>query len=474
METAADILRPQPKQEEFLTSSADVCFFGGGAGSGKTYALLLESLYDIANPRFRSAIFRKTAPMVKQPGGLLDTSENIFPLLGAKLNATALEWRFPSGATLKFGTVELSQDRFNWYGAQIDLLCFDEVQEFDEETFWFLLSRNRSVSGAKCRVRATCNPVADGWLRHFLDWWINRDTGLPIPERSGKVRWFIRDGDSLVWGDSKQDLLNQFPDSLPKSCAFVPALVHDNKVLLALDPNYLGNLKALPLVERERLLNGNWNVRAAAGMFFRREWFSIVDQPPGEVIQRCRYWDRAASEKRSDNDPDASAGVLLSKDRQGIFCVEDVRKLFASPHVVEKAMRQCAEQDGHATTIGYMQDPGSAGVAEAQATARYLDGYVVKFGTATGSKETRAKPISAQCEAGNVTLLRAPWNEDFLRVLEAFPSGRHDDEVDALSGAHGMLSATGCAFSSADGFGVSVERDRPSPVLIGSYTLGAF
>ncbi len=95
-----DTLRPQPKQEQFLTSSADVAFFGGGAGSGKTYALLLESLYDISNPRFRSAIFRKTAPMVKQPGGLLDTSEGIFPLLGATLNTTALEWRFPTGAVL--------------------------------------------------------------------------------------------------------------------------------------------------------------------------------------------------------------------------------------------------------------------------------------------------------------------------------------------------------------------------------------
>ncbi len=89
--------------------------------------------------------------------------------------------------------------------------------------------------------------------------------------------------------------------------------------------------------------------------------------------------------------------------------------------------------------MGYMQDPGSAGVAEAQATARAPDGYCVKFSPATGDKETRAKPVSAQCEAGNIKLVRALWNAEFLRELENFPAAKHDDAVDALSGAHEVL-----------------------------------
>jgi phage terminase large subunit-like protein len=91
--------------------------------------------------------------------------------------------------------------------------------------------------------------------------------------------------------------------------------------------------------------------------------------------------------------------------------------------------------------IGYAQDPASAGVAEAQSTARFLDGFNVRFATATGSKEVRAKPISAQVEAGNVKLVRGLWNDEFLRILENFPTGKHDDEVDALSGAHALLCA---------------------------------
>jgi phage terminase large subunit-like protein len=124
--------------------------------------------------------------------------------------------------------------------------------------------------------------------------------------------------------------------------------VRDNKILLATDPDYLANLKALPLVDRERLLNGNWNVRASAGNYFRREWFSIVDSVPkdAQIVGRVRYWDRAATEKRTDNDPDATVGLLLSKDARGIYYAEHVLKLYATPHAVEQAMLNCAKADG--------------------------------------------------------------------------------------------------------------------------------
>jgi predicted phage terminase large subunit-like protein len=109
-------------------------------------------------------------------------------------------------------------------------------------------------------------------------------------------------------------------------------------------------------------------------------------------------------------------------------------------------MSRCAEQVGRETIIAYMQDPGSAGVAEAQATARALDGCNVRFRTASGDKETRAKPISAQCEAGNVKIVRGLWNDEFLRTLENFPAGKHDDEVDALSGAYETIGGRGAKF----------------------------
>ena len=254
------------------------------------------------------------------------------------------------------------------------------------------------------------------------------------------MRWFIRVNDEIIWADSKQELIQKYgSDYMPRSVGFFPANVRDNKILLEKDPAYLSTLKSLPYIERERLLNGNWNVRSSAGNYFRREWFKIIDSVPSNIAGRARFWDRAATEKRSDNDPDASVGLRMSKTSDGIYVVEDVQKLFATPLAVEQAMKRCARADGIATTIGYHQDPGSSGVHEAQSTARVLDGFYVKYSTATGDKEVRAKPISAQCEAGNLALVRAPWNESFIKILENFPVGRHDDEVDALSGCHALL-----------------------------------
>jgi predicted phage terminase large subunit-like protein len=438
-------LRPQPKQEKFLSSAADVAVYGGAAGSGKSFALLLEPCYDLENSQFRSVIFRRTIPMARQPGGLLDTSAQIYPLLGGVLNQSALEWRFASGATVKFAGMELEQDRFNWQGSQMALIAFDVLQEFAEAQFWFLFSRSRSMSGARTRIRATCNPDCDSWLRNFLAWWIDPDSGFPIASRSGVLRWFVRRDDQLFWADGRQELLTMFgADAEPKSVTFISANVHDNQILLETDRGYLANLKALPLVERERLLCGNWNIRPTAGNYFRREWFGTpLDCAPKDIIARCRFWDRAASEKKAGTDPDGTCGLLLGKTQQGLYVILDCVKLFATPHAVEKEMMRCAKHDGTETIIGYMQDPGSAGKYESTAASRALDGSIVKIipASGAGSKETRARPISSQCEAGNVRLVRGNWNEDFLREASGFPTLRHDDCVDALSGAHEILSS---------------------------------
>lgn len=448
METKTE-LRPQPgKQEAFLKSAADIAIFGGAAGGGKSYSLLLEALYHVDNPQFRAVCFRRTIPQIKLQGGLWDTSEQLYAPLGATANQSLLEWRFPSGAVVRFAGMENEKDRFNWQGSQIPLIAFDELTQFTEDQFWYLLSRNRSMSSVRGYIRATCNPDPDSFVRRLIAWWIDDDTGLAIQARSGVLRWFVRAGDELHWADTSQELVDLFgPESVPKSLTFISSSVHDNRILLEKDPGYLANLKSLSLVDRARLLDGNWNMRSTAGNYFKREWFGIVDAAPAGVVSRCRFWDRAATEKRPGNDPDATVGLLLSKDRAGIYYVENVVKLFASPHKVETVMRTCAEHEGRGVNVGFMQDPGSAGVMEAQATARALDGFNVRFATATGSKEVRAKPISAQAEAGNVKLVRGLWNDEFLRVLENFPAAKHDDEVDALSGAHELLAKPSGAFT---------------------------
>jgi len=83
---------------------------------------------------------------------------------------------------------------------------------------------------------------------------------------------------------------------------FLPAKVFDNPALLQVNPEYLAWLLSLPRLERERLLNGNWKIRPAAGLYFKREWCAVADEVPAD-LDVVRYWDLAATEKTEFNDP---------------------------------------------------------------------------------------------------------------------------------------------------------------------------
>jgi predicted phage terminase large subunit-like protein len=132
-------------------------------------------------------------------------------------------------------------------------------------------------------------------------------------------------------------------------------------------------------------------------------------------------------------------GLRLLRADQGAYYVEDVVRFRGTPAEVERAVLSTATQDGRNMLIGLEQDPGQAGLAEVQSYYRLLEGYNVRAFPASGDKVTRSKPVSAQVEAGNVKLLRGVWNSAFLNELEGFPQGRHDDQVDALSGAFNVL-----------------------------------
>jgi len=322
------------------------------------------------------------------------------------------------------------------------LLLFDELTHFSRAQFFYLLSRNRSTCGIKPYIRATTNPDAESWVAEFISWWINQDTGYPIAERSGAVRWFARVGDVLQWADSKEELRERFLECEPKSVTFIPAKLEDNTIPVNADPGYRANLMALPLVERERLLGGNWKIRPSSGMYFRRSWTQLVDAVPiGTSF--VRGWDLAATRKTEANDPDWTAGCKIGRMPDGRFIVADHRRMRGTPQEVEKELRFTAEADGREVRISLPQDPGQAGKAQAQALTRLLEGFTVRTAPVTGDKVTRFGPFSAQAEAGNVVVLRAAWNEDWFSQLEGFPESAHDDDADATSEAFNSLAGPG-------------------------------
>ena len=104
------VIKPQPgAQTRFLESEADIALYGGEAGSGKTWALLLEVLRHVHNPFFGSVIFRRTFPQIESEGGLWDKAGELYPLVDAKPNRGNMYWRFPAGCGYRLPTYSTSR-----------------------------------------------------------------------------------------------------------------------------------------------------------------------------------------------------------------------------------------------------------------------------------------------------------------------------------------------------------------------------
>lgn len=352
---------------------------------------------------------------------------------------------------ITFAHIERDEDLSSWQGSQLAMIGFDELCHFTKKIFFYMLSRNRSTCGVKPFVRATCNPDADSWVSEFIEWWIDQDTGYPIPERSGKIRWFIQRDDVIYWADNKEELWRDFEliteeeRAEPKSVTFIASSVYDNKVLLKTNPSYLANLKALPTIDRERLLMGNWKIKAKAGLYFKREQVEVINEAPKDITWVCRAWDIAATGEKGTGDPDYTAGVLMGLRKDKTVVVLDVINRRVKAGDVERLVKNTADSDkakyGSRYRIRIPQDPGSSGKILAGNFVKMLAGYAVRALPVTGSKEVRATPFAAYWQHGNVQVLRGEWNEAYFSQLESFPSGKHDDMVDASSDAYNELTS---------------------------------
>lgn len=440
-----------------MATPASVCVYGGAAGGGKTFGLLLSALRYKNVPGFGCTIFRKNFNQIFAQGGLWDESMQIYQgIRGASPKFARGQWLFcnDEGQTISkvtFAHIEKDEDVHKWQGSQICFLGFDELTHFSEKTFFYMLSRNRSACGVEPFVRATCNPDANSWVAKFIEWWIDQDTGYPIPERSGKIRWFIRRDEVLYWANTRQELWKQFDlktdeeRSEPRSVTFIMSKLSDNKELLRVNPGYLSNLKALSQIERERLLYGNWKIKAAAGLYFKRSQLGeILSSVPADVIQWVRCWDLAATEKDDKGDPAYTAGVLMGKRKNGRYVIADVVNKQMAASDVRKTIKLTAQSDRAAykrVRVRLPQDPGQAGKEQAESYIKFLAGFDVTTVAESGTKEARAEPMAAQWQAGNFDLVYGPWNEEYLLQLENFPDGKFKDMVDASANGFAEIEA---------------------------------
>ncbi len=237
-------------------SQADILFYGGAAGGGKTDLLL--GLAHTAHDR--SIIFRREYPQLM---GIQTRAKEMFRGRG-RYNGQDHLWTLEDGREIEFGACQLLGDEQKYQGRPHSLKAFDEITHFLEPQFRFLCGWLRSTTpGQRCRVVAAGNPPTDPegeWVVQFFRPWL--DETHPNPALPGELRWFTTldgvevevDGPEPFWHTPKdgggRELIR------PMSRTFIPARVEDNRYLMR--TNYKANLQALPEPLRSKMLSGDF------------------------------------------------------------------------------------------------------------------------------------------------------------------------------------------------------------------------
>ncbi len=197
------------------------------------------------------------------------------------------------------------------------------------------------------------------------------------------------------------------------------------------------------VVDRDKKVMGDY---AVAGQFqqrpapksggeFQTDMITTVDAVPHGAVMWCRGWDLGAT-----TTGDYTVGAKLGKLADGRFIVAHVKRDKLKSHERDALMKATADNDGRGSVKQSIpQDPGQAGKSQVLAFATLLAGHSLEFSTESGDKVVRATPFASQVNAGNVVMLKGPWNKDFIDELQLFPNGSYDDQVDAASRAFNCL-----------------------------------
>lgn len=435
-------------QELFIHSDADITIASGSAGSSKSYSILLRFLRFINDPNTRGIIFRRTLTQIETQGGLWEEAIALYSKIDKKLKVRLRDKKliFSNGASLKFSHYENEAAKEKFKGLQADFIGFDEATEFTEEMITYVIGRNRNTKvNHKCTVCMATNPHCDSFLKDWVWGWLDPETGIPDPEKRGKIRYFAKDeAGNMIWYETREEaeaIYGTAEDNGVMSVMVIGSTCLDNPFI---PPSYITQLKNQSRVERDRLLYGSWTAKEEKSGYFKQNWLQAVTYLNGRAVARTRAWDLASSiPSETYKNPDWTAGVLMSKDKDKIYTIEHVTRFRDRFMGVEQKIIEQAYEDGFNTTIIIPEDVGASASSYARSLQAKLaeHGFKVRLVKPKTDKVTRFGAFAAISEAGHVRYVEGEWNKAYFNELEIFDGSRKnkDDQVDATSDAFNYL-----------------------------------
>lgn len=391
------IIRPQPLQEKFLSSSADIVLFGGAAGGGKTWAIVMDSTRGIKIPDFRATIIRKSYAQIFESGALWDEAKKLYlPLDAQPFKTPKPRFLFPSGAEINFKHSSREEDvEHNFQGLQSDIIYIDELATgFSKREFLYILSRLRSMTNINSYLRATCNPNPASFLRQMISWWLDENE-IPDPSKSGVIRYFVVVDENFIWADTKEELQKKYNRDV-LSFTFIHSNVYDNKALLEKEPKYISKLQNLSQRDQLALLQGSWAVVDNPLALFKQSNINDNRIETYDHIEAKRIVigiDPAGSDKKSSDETGiivAALGydnkVYILEDNSGRYTPDNWANIVIN--LYDKYQADCIVIERN-----YGGDMASSTIIS---QARILGRHDIrpKQTTSSRGKEIRAEPVS--------------------------------------------------------------------------------
>jgi predicted phage terminase large subunit-like protein len=387
----------------FLALDVEEALFGGAAGGGKSEALLMAALQYVEDSDYSALLIRRTYKDLTLPGALMDRAHEWLEVTDAHWNNVDKVWTFPSGATLTFGHIQHSRDKYQYQGAEFQFIGFDELTQFNYEDYSYLHSRLRRLkdSTIPIRMRAASNP---GGIGH--EW---------VKER-------------FILGDKP----------------FISSKYTDNPYMDT--ASYGHSLDKLDNITRLQLKLGDWDA-VPEGKIFMREWFTrnLYHDINEEMECVMRFWDLAATREEDPNKKagaDWTVGALLVKGESERVYLEDITRFRLDPGEAEDKIIETCVDDANRYGRDYYkvrveQEGGASAKYVINNFSKKLAGYNFDGSyIPRRSKVDRARAFVGFIKHGNFKIKdNSVCFNDFVDEMASFPTkGVHDDQVDALTG----------------------------------------